>query len=97
MSKPDKNRIPRNLEQPGAIDKDGQSMTMEQAAINSLVSMAAALLDMGESLNDLCAEVSIIKELEAKRALKDGIIAPDEFSDYVPDEEEGEEDAGKPD
>lgn len=83
MPEPDKNKIPRSLKDP--------EITGEQIAINALVTTSAALTDIAESVNDICSNLDIIRELEVKRALKDDIINPVEAEELEPKEDEEDE------
>jgi len=66
------------------LDKDAQDKVMspEMAIVNSAVTQASALMEIAECINDMADSMEIIRSIEVRRALKDGILAPDEAEDF---------------
>jgi hypothetical protein len=90
MAETDKNKIPRDLNAPGARDQNGKEVSMEQVVVNSMVTIAAALAEISEGINDVCATLDIIKDIEVKRAANEGLLAPDEVKELLSDDEDAE-------
>lgn len=90
MPEPDKNKIPHNLH--GLKDAKNPDITIEQLLVNAMVTIAASLQDTADTLSDICGNLDAIREIEVKRGLHEGILAPDEAKTLMPDDEEAEED-----
>jgi hypothetical protein len=86
MPEADKNKIPRSLH--GMKDTKNQEITVEQLLVNAAVTIAASLQDVAETMNDICANLDAIREINVKRGLHDGILAPDEAKELLADEDE---------
>lgn len=95
---PDKDRIPRSLNTADEQPEEDKQPSMEQVVVNSMVTIAASLCECAEGINDICAALEIIKDIEVKRAANEGLLSPDEIKDLLSDDEdeEGETDEPQP-
>jgi len=94
MPETDKNKIPRNLN--GMKDTRNPEITVEQLMVNAMVTIAASLQDTADTLNDICGNLDALREIEVKRGLHEGILAPDEAKELMPDDDEEEAESDEP-
>lgn len=89
MPETDKNKIPRTLGAPDFITEQGQAINADQAYLNAVLAMSAALVDISECLNNIAADLTDLRNLSIKRAVKDEVINPVEAEEM--DAEDAEE------